>query len=216
MKQLNITNKRLRKRYFPAKGDEKAELKAFYKVVLKHKIDKIISIDETSFYINMTRSYGWSKKGRRAYLKTNIYPFKRYNVLSAIKYGKVIAVRIYEEKGGLNVDKFNAFINRYIKGKYKNHLIIMDNVVFHRSLKVRKNIMKTKNKYIYSVRYNPITNPIEGFFNQLKHYIKLKSPQSIEELKKVTKHVIKNKIKRKHLENYFKVLFLRGKLKLKN
>ena len=65
------------------------------------------------------------------------------------------------------------------------------------------------------MRYNPITNPIEGFFNQLKHYIKLKSPQSIEELKNETKYALKYKIKRKHLENYFKVLFLRGKLKLK-
>ncbi len=88
----------------------------------------------------------------------------------------------------------------------------MDNVVFHRSLKVRQNIIKSKNKYIYSVRYNPITNPIEGFFNQLKYYIKLKSPQTLDELRKETKHTLKYKIKRKHLENYFKVLFLRGKL----
>jgi transposase len=98
-KELNITYKKLRKRYFPSKGDEKKEMYEFYKILLKHKTDKIISIDETAIYVNMVREHGRNDKGRRAYYNTDMYPYKKYNCLCAIKYGKVIGIKIYKETG---------------------------------------------------------------------------------------------------------------------
>ncbi len=59
-------------------------------------------------------------------------------------------------------------------------------------------------------RYRPNTNPIEGLFNQLKHYLKLKSPQNYLEIIRDTKEIIKNDIKKEHLENYINYLFLRA------
>ena len=35
-----------------------------------------------------------------------------------------------------------------------------------------------------SVAYHPKTNPIEEFFSQLKHYIRKKSPQNYNEIRK--------------------------------
>ena len=35
------------------------------------------SIDETAFYINMNKERGWSKKGTRVIIKTDIYPYKK-------------------------------------------------------------------------------------------------------------------------------------------
>jgi hypothetical protein len=72
------------------------------------------------------------------------------------------------------------------------------------------------NKYIYTVPYHPETNPIEEFFSQFKHYIKLESPQSYEEIVKVGKGVLKNKISKKHLENYIGHLYMRVKSKAKH
>jgi hypothetical protein len=63
---------------------------------------------------------------------------------------------------------------------------------------------------LYSIRYRPNTNPIEGFFNQLKHYLKLRSPQNYLEIVNETNNIIKNDIKKEHLENYFNYLFLRA------
>jgi hypothetical protein len=62
-----------------------------------------------------------------------------------------------------------------------------------------------------SVPYHPETNPIEEFFNQFKHYLKLESPQSYEEIVRVAKLVIKNKISKNNLENYIKHLYMRIK-----
>ena len=56
-----------------------------------------LSIDETSIYLNMTLGYGRSKKGYRVYKKTSIYPFKKYNMLCAIRYGKIVGYEIYKD-----------------------------------------------------------------------------------------------------------------------
>jgi hypothetical protein len=52
---------------------EHEDQKVYYKRILKQSINKVISIDETSIYLNMTLNYGRTKKGRRVYLKTHIY-----------------------------------------------------------------------------------------------------------------------------------------------
>ena len=93
----NITRKKLRKRYYPQKKDEKKDLEEYYSKIKKINKRKIISIDETSIYLNMTLGYGRSKKGYRVYKKTSIYPFKKYNMLCAIRYGKIIGYEIYKD-----------------------------------------------------------------------------------------------------------------------
>ena len=75
----------------------------------------------------------------------------------------------------------------------------MDNAIFHKSNEVKKYIEETENNYLYSIRYRPNTNPIEGFFNQLKHYVKLKSPQTYDEIVDNIKYILKNNIKKDNL-----------------
>jgi transposase len=215
VKKNKISYKILRQKYFPQKGDEEKELLEYYKSLTKYNMKEIISIDETAIYINMTKERGWSKKGTRAIVKTNIYPFKKFNVLCAIKYGKVIGIKVYKETGGLDKIKFIKFLEENIKNKYKNHLITLDNARFHRSKEVKEYIEKIGNKYLYCVRYRPKTNAIENFFNQLKHYIKLKSPQTYEEIVRIIKQILKSNIKKENLQNYFKYLYLQANTHIK-
>ena len=208
VKKLRISYKILRLKYFPKKGNEKNELCLFYKDLLKNKIDNIISIDETGIYINMTRERGYSNIGKRAVVKTDIYPYKKYNFLCAIKYGKIIGYEIYKE--AIDKDKFIDFLNKNIKNKYKNHLLLLDNAKFHHNKNVKDFIINSNNNFLYTVRYHSENNPIENFFNQMKHYIKLKSPQTLEEIEESIKYIVNNNIKVEHLENYFKHVFIRG------
>ena len=80
----------------------------------------------------------------------------------------------------------------------------MDNARPHKSLLLRELIKDTGNHLLYTVSYNPQTNPIEEFFSQLKHYIRKRSPQDYKEISKEIKNIIKTKIKKNHLKNYFK------------
>jgi len=205
-----ITRKRLRSKYYPEKviGQEENTLNNFYNTLKTFKYDKTICLDETSIYLNMTLPYGRCRSGYRCIKKTNIYPFKRYNLLCAISSDKIVGCTLYKDvKGGLKTTNILDFLNKYIKDKYKNHLIIMDNAVIHKSHKIKDLIESTGNKLLYSVPYNPATNAIEEFFSQLKHYIKKESPKTVDDIEKVLIDIIKNKIKKEHLEKYLKHSF---------
>ena len=117
-----ITRKRLRSRYYPEKreGQEKMDLETFYNELKKYDYKKTICLDETSIYLNMSHSYGISKSGTRVIKRTNKYPYKRYNLLCAISYNKVIGWTLYEYvKGGLKkehiIDEFFSQLKHYIK-----------------------------------------------------------------------------------------------------
>jgi len=65
---------------------------------------------------------------------------------------------------------------------------------------------KEKNIYIASPIIQKQT-PIEEFFSQLKHYVRLESPQTYNEICKSIKNYIKNKIKKEHYKNYIKHMY---------
>jgi len=202
-----ITRKRLRSKYYPEKreGQEKQDLAEFYKKLEKYDYTKTICLDETSIYLNMTLSYGRSRSGTRVIKKTNKYPYKRYNLLCAISANKVIGWKLYpERKGGVKTTDILEFYDEFIKDKYKNHLVIMDNAVIHKSKIIRETIENSKNELLYSVPYHPETNSIEEFFSQLKHYIKKESPNTYEDIYNTIKEILETKITKEHLTNYLK------------
>ena len=211
--KLNITHKQLRKKYYLEKklSSLKADKKQFYETITKKGIENIISIDETGFYLNMSKNFGKCIKGKRCYKTTYKYPYVKFNFICAIKYGKVIGYELYpKQKGGISATIFNDFYNKYIKNKYKDHLIILDNAQFHKSQEVVKNIEESKNKILFSLAYNPNLNPIENFFSQLKNHVRNESPDNYDDLKLEIMNVIKNKITKEHLQNYFKYLFVQA------
>ena len=99
------------------------------------------------------------------------------------------------------------FYNKYINNKYKDYLVLYDNASPHKSLLLRQLIKDSGNHLLYCVPYHPETNPIEEFFSQLKHYIRKSSPQDYKEISNIIKEILKTKIKKIHLENYFKHSF---------
>ena len=209
----NITRKRTRHKHYPKERYGKAtnikqDLDNFYKNLEKYNYKKTICLDETSIYLNMTLSYGRSKSGTRVIKKTTKYPYKRYNLLCAISSNKVVGWNLYpERKGGVKTIDIIEFYDNYIKNKYENHLIIMDNAVIHKSKIIKNIIENSNNELLYSVPYHPETNAIEEFFSQLKHYIKKESPNTYNDIDKVIKDTILTKIKKEHLTNYLKHSF---------
>ena len=202
-----LTRKRLRSKYYPEKreGQEKEDLETFYKKLDDYDYKQTICLDETSIYLNMTLSYGRSRSGTRVIKKTNKYPYKRFNLLCAISADKVVGWKLYPERtGGVKTNDILAFYDEFIKDKYKNNLIIMDNAVIHKSKIIKETIESSQNTLLYSVPYHPETNAIEEYFNQLKHYIKKESPNTYDDIFSTIRDIIATKITREHLTNYLK------------
>lgn len=206
LRDNNITRKHATFQHFPKtyRGflrDEKEELKAFFKVIEKYKLNNIICLDETSASPSLSFNYCREKLGERCIRKTDDNAvFKKYSLLVAINNQKCMGYELYQE-GAVNAERFNDFLKNLLLN-VKNKLIILDNGEIHKKEETRKIIKDSGNFLLYTLPYHPRLNTIENWFNQLKFYMKLDKPMSFNQIKESIKNSIK-KIKKEHYENYF-------------
>jgi transposase-like protein/transposase len=218
LRDNNLTRKRTRHEHFPVMRygtpiEKQKELDKFYKKVDEYKLNKIISLDETSIKPSMLKEYSRCKLGKRCTVKTeDSYIFRKFTLLVAIKNSKCIGWELYE-KGGMKKERLVEFLEKYVFGKYKNHLIILDNAGSHRNNYVKDAITESENNYLFSVPYTPKTNVVEMFFNQIKHYLKLnRKVLKYEDLKKNVRKAIK-KVKRENYKKYFLYAYKKNELR---
>ena len=100
------------------------------------------------------------------------------------------------------------FIKKFINGKYRDKLIILDNASSHINQLV-KDVIKKDNKLLYTIPYQHYTNSIEGYFNVLKSRLQKKKGLTYNELVNNIKdvldeipiHIYKNLIKGEYDRN---------------
>lgn len=207
LRDNNKTRKRLRKIHQPAtyRGkprEHQKEVSTFIQEARKYSMDKIICLDETALYPALHPSYARCDSGKRCYVKTtDSKVFKHFSLLVAITNKETIAYELYEQ-GAVNSERLAEFITKNIKGKFQDHLIVMDNAMFHKSPEVKQAVAESNNTIQYTVPYYPRSNPIEQYFSQMKHYIKKESPISFDDIKKIVQKSIA-KVKRENYNNYF-------------
>jgi transposase len=167
------------------------QITQFYKVIKHFDLNNIISIDESSISAFQRRNYCYNDVGKRCVIKTHSQEvFKKYTGIFAIMTSGCIGWELYQ-KGGIDSNRLIEFINKYINGKYKKKLIILDNASSHRNDEVKKVIQKY-NYLLHSVPYQHYTNAIEGYFNVLKSKLnKVSGLTYIELLKNIT-NVVKS------------------------
>jgi hypothetical protein len=152
----------------------------------------------------MMLEYSRCDLGKRCVIKTNDnYVFRKFSLLVAINNSKCVGHTLYE-KGGMTKERFVEFLEKFVFSKYKKYLIILDNADSHNNQYVKEAITKSGNKYLFAIPYTPMTNsPIENYFNQIKHHMKLNNKVlKFNELKVEIKNAIKL-VKKENYENYF-------------
>jgi hypothetical protein len=176
----------------------------FYKEVSKYPIDKIICLDETSVGSHLKPAYSRCYIGKRCVIKTNNnFVFRSFTLLVAINNSGCVGSKLYQQ-GGMTKERFVDFLEEHIFSKYKDNLIILDNAGSHNNQFVKDAILNSGNKYLFSIPYTPTTNaPIENYFNQIKHYLKLnKKVLKFNELNDEIKNAIKM-VRKENYKNYF-------------
>jgi transposase len=202
----NITRKRATFKHFPKtyRGNirnEQQELKEFFDVINKFKLEDIISIDETSVSTSLTHNYCRAFLGDRCVKKTtNNEVFKKYSLVVAINNKKCIASELFQN-GAVNSERFNDFLKK-ICSKVRGKLFVLDNGQIHKKESTKQIIKESGNYLVYTCPYHPRLNSIEQLFNQMKHYIKLDKPKTFIALDESVKSSI-DKIKPTNYENYF-------------
>jgi transposase len=216
LKDNFITRKRTKRKHFPdtrygKKIDFDHEVKLLFNKIKKYLLKDIISIDETSIKPTMIPEYCRSEKGKRCYYKSSDNKiFRKYTLIVAISMDGLIGYELYE-KGGITTNRFLDFINNHILKKFRNKLLLFDNAKAHIAQQIL-NTIKERNDYVLNVPYTPKFNPIESYFSQLKHYLKLDSEIEFDKLKISLKNAF-TKIKKDNYKNYFYNSLDKSKLK---
>ena len=196
VKDNNVSLKITRFRHEPTKRfgkdiDINKNLKEFYKVIKKYKLDDIICIDETSIKSLQKRHHCYSDVGKRCVIKTESQEvFKKYTGIFSISTKGILGYTLYE-KSGINTDRLYEFLEKNITSKYKKKLIILDNASSHRSERI-KELVNKNNKLLYSVPYQHFTNSIENFFSMLKSKLQKLDGLTHDEIKKNIKKALKD------------------------
>jgi len=192
----NITLKLTRIRHEPITRWRKdininEELKRFYDEIQKHKIEDIICIDESSIKSLQKRNHCYSQRGKRCVIKTQSQDvFKKYTGVFAISVNGVEGWDLYE-KGGMTTDRMVEFLEKFVTGKYKNKVVILDNASVHKNDTIRAFVNK-HNKLLYSVPYQHFSNAIENYFSMLKSRLQKYSGLKYANLKENITKAIEN------------------------
>jgi len=213
LRNNNQTRKRTRHHHFPSKRrniptNQSKEMEDFYNTVKKYPLDKIITLDETSVGAGLMPTYSRCYIGKRCILKTDDnFVFKKFTLLVAISNSKYVGYELYE-KGGMTQERLLEFFQKYIFGKYKNHLIILDNAKSHNNQLIKDAVIKSGNESMYAVPYSPHTNStIEAYFNQVKGYLKKqRNVNNFEQLSNNVKESIQQ-VKPSNYKNYFEYAY---------
>jgi transposase len=199
----NITLKLTRIRHEPNTRWRKdininEELKRFYDEIQKHKIEDIICIDESSIKSLQKRNHCYSQRGKRCVIKTQSQDvFKKYTGVFAISVNGVEGWDLYE-KGGMTTERMVDFLEKFVTGKYKNKVVILDNASVHKNDTIRALVNK-HNKLLYIVPYQHFSNAIENYFSMLKSRLQKYSGLKYANLKENITKAIENTP-----QNYYK------------
>lgn len=84
-------------------------------------------------------------------------------------------IRLYKRNlnGSANTLIFTSFIENFLYSILrKDHVVVMDNVSFHKGEKIRAIIESKGARLIYSPPYSPELNPIEEMWSKIKNFLR--------------------------------------------
>ncbi len=162
----------------------------------------LLAADESGFSLNLAPRRGWGRMGNKI---SDHKPgwANNYSLILMIQNiaGKGI---IHWEliKGATNAEIFSNFLSNINLPANDEYHLLLDNVPFHKSVKVKKVSIQKNIKLISLVPYFPQLNPVEEIFNVIKAYVRKCRPRTKEELESAIARIVA-KLQEEDLTKYF-------------
>lgn len=129
----------------------------------------IVAIDETGFLSIEAPNRGYSKRGCR--LRVSKQQRNRIHLSCVMAIDNRGGVKYAMKNASCNGWYFQQFV-RSIGSHPKGSTVVMDNIAFHKSSRVRHLLQRRGLKVMYTPPYSPECNPIELFFSCVKHQLR--------------------------------------------
>jgi transposase len=153
--------------------------------------NEIISIDESSVYLESCPLYGYSRKGTRLCKQMKSRLRGNHVTLILAISNKRGVVHHQVVKGSSNAKIFTQFIKN-IKNCNKGSKIILDNVRFQHSKTVKEAAKSLEFDLVYTPPYQPDFNPVENTFSVIKSHTRRFDDSITESLNLLTIEKIKS------------------------
>lgn len=130
--------------------------------------EEIISVDESSVYLESCPLYGYSKKGTRV-TKNMKRPIRGNRVTLILAISNKRGVLHHETvKGSCNSKIFAKFVSDI--PVRKSARVVLDNVSFHHSRIVKEAATRNNISFTFIPPYQPDFNPVENAFSVIKSH----------------------------------------------
>lgn len=127
--------------------------------------DRVVSIDESSFYFDMKPSHGYCHRSQRLRVPSRPGGRTRWSLLMAVSNERVVGWRL--EKGSINGDIFADFISTL--NTDDRDVLLMDNASIHKTSSVIDTIIGRGLTPWFLPPYTPEFQPIEHCFSVMKN-----------------------------------------------
>ena len=142
---------------------------------------RFVFVDEMGANTSLSPTYGWAKKGERAYCSVPRNRGPNTTLLSSMSIsgiGPSLAV-----EGATNREVFETYVERVLAPRLRpGQVVVMDNLTAHKGDKVKELIEEQGCELIYLPPYSPDFNPIEEAFSKIKGLVRKSEARSREVL----------------------------------
>jgi transposase len=131
--------------------------------------DRVVSIDESSFYFDMKPARGYCNKSRRLVVPARPGGRTRWSLLMAVSNNSVVGWKLV--KGSINAELFASFVETLDTDQ--RDIRLMDNASIHKTRHVQDTIVSRGMTPCYLPPYTPDFQPIEHCFSVLKNRFRM-------------------------------------------
>ena len=164
--------------------------KVFLELKKALKASRLVFIDETSLYLNMTRTRARAKCGERAYASVPSKKQKVASLIGAISLEGMIADFCVD--GGITGEVFTVFLEKLLCPVLRvGQIVLIDNSPAHIVKRVKELIEGRGAKLIYLPPYSPEFNPIEHCWSKVKSHLRRLEPWDKKKLNYSVKKALK-------------------------
>lgn len=140
-------------------------------------------LDESGARTNMTRLYGWSKRGERCTDRTPHGHWKTFTMLSAMRLGGVIRDATVVIDGSINAPAFVDYVEQCLAPALRpGDVVVMDNLSAHKAAGVESAIGAAGASVWYLPPYSPDLNPIEKLWSKTKAWLRRATARDLDSL----------------------------------
>jgi transposase len=168
--------------FYPQERDEQAR-KTWLEDLATLDVKKLIFLDETSSFVNISRSYGWAPSHERVVDSFPKGKKQRVSLIAAIGLHANLAEHAMLHPESVDKNAFKAYLEHVLLPKLEPATtLIMDNWKVHHGSDITELVQSFGCKVVYLPTYSPDFNPIEFLFSKIKAFIKSFRPLNLSDL----------------------------------